>query len=103
MPERNAFVMNIINSVVVCVGMFLIAVPLVHAQDLSTYRTVSFGTTVADVSRLIDKKPADAVSLRARPALIQELTWWPTLNRDSSLGGGGVRKMRFSFLNDKLY
>jgi hypothetical protein len=95
--------MKIINSVVGWIGVILMAGPLVYGQDLSTYRTISFGTTVADVCRLVGKKPADAVAIRQRTVLIQQLTWWPALNPDSSLGGGGVREMRFSFLNDQLY
>src|SRR2546427_891666 len=71
---------TMMRSLVVCFLMIIVILlspSRVHAQDLSTYRDFSFGMTVADLSKQIDQKPANAAVLHERPALIQELTWWP--------------------------
>jgi hypothetical protein len=57
--------------------MILLAVPLMHGQDLSKYRSFSFGMSVSDIAKQIAKTPADATVVHQRPALIQQLTWWP--------------------------
>ena len=51
--------------------VILLSAPQLRAQDLSKYRNFSFGTTVADLSKQIDQKPANAAVLHERPALIQ--------------------------------
>jgi hypothetical protein len=94
---------KLMSSVAVSLAMILLSVPLIYGQDLSKYRNLSLGTSLADVSKLINKKPADAIVVHQRPALIQQLTWWPARNVDSSLGGEAVQEIRFSFFNDKLY
>jgi hypothetical protein len=95
--------MKMMTRLVVSLGLVLISAPLIHGQDLSMYRNFSLGTSLVDVSKLIDKKPADAILVHQRPALVQQLTWWPALNVDSSFRGEGVQEIRFSFFDDKLY
>jgi len=94
---------KMMSGVAVSLAMILLSVPLIYGQDLSKYRNLSLGTSLADVSKLINKKPTDAIVVHQRPALIQQLTWWPARNVDSSLGGEAVQEIRFSFFNDKLY
>ncbi len=71
---------TMMRSLVVCFLMIiviLLSITQLRAQDLSKYRNFSFGMTVADLSKQIDEKPANAAVLHERPALIQELTWFP--------------------------
>jgi len=54
---------TMIRSLVVCILMIvviLLLTPQLRAQDLSKYRNFSFGMTVADLSKQIDQKPANA-------------------------------------------
>ncbi len=83
--------------------VILLSTPLIHAQDLSRYRNFSFGMTVADLSKQIDQKPANAAVLHERPALIQESTWFPIQPYDLSLPAEPVDQILFSFYNGALY
>src|SRR5437879_3812575 len=94
------------RMLVVCllmVVMFLLSMPQVHAQDLSRYRNFSFGMTVADISKQIDQKPANAAVVHERPALIEELTWLPPQPYGSSRPAEPVDQILFSFYNGALY
>ncbi len=97
---------TMMRSLVVCFLMMigiLLSIPQVHAQDLSKYRNFSFGMTVADLSKQIDQKPANAAVLHERPALIQELTWWPPQSYSSLRPAEPVDQILFSFYNGALY
>ena len=97
---------TMMRSLVVCFLMIIVILlspSRVHAQDLSTYRDFSFGMTVADLSKQIDQKPANAAVLHERPALIQELTWWPPQPYGPSRPAEPVEQILFSFYNGALY
>ena len=97
---------TMMRSLVVCFLMIIVILlspSRVHAQDLSTYRDFSFGMTVADLSKQIDQKPANAAVLHERPALIQELTWWPPQPYGPSRPAEPVDQILFSFYNGALY
>jgi hypothetical protein len=97
---------TMMRSLVVCFLMIIVILlspSLVPAQDLSTYRDFAFGMTVADLSKQIDQKPANAAVLHERPALIQELTWWPPQPYGSSRPAEPVDQILFSFYNGALY
>ncbi len=97
---------TIMRSLVVCFFMIivsLLSIPQVHAQDLSKYRNFSFGMTVADISKQIDQKPANAAVLHERPALIQELTWLPPQSYSNLRPAEPVDQILFSFYNGALY
>lgn len=83
--------------------VILLSIPQVHAQDLSTYRNFSFGTTVADLCKQIDQNPATAAVLHERPALIQELMFWPPQPYSSLRPAEPVEQILFSFYNGALY
>ena len=85
------------------VVVILLSTPQIHAQDLSRYRNFSFGMTVADLSKQIDAKPANATVLHEHPALIQELTWWPPQPYSSLRPAEPVEQILFSFYNGALY
>jgi hypothetical protein len=48
--------------------------PVIHGQDLSKYRTLSFGVALPDLAKQVDAKPTDDIVVHERPALIEELT-----------------------------
>src|SRR5713101_3132825 len=83
--------------------VILLSIPQVHAQDLSRYRNFSLGMTVADLSKQVDQKPANAAVLHERPALIQELTWFPPQPYSSLRPAEPVDQILFSFYNGALY
>jgi hypothetical protein len=86
-----------------CFIVLVLAPPILRAQDLSRYRTLSLGTSLASVLKHTDQKLADAKVVHARPALIQELTWWPRNSPGPSLRFDGVEQILFSFYNGELY
>jgi hypothetical protein len=97
---------TMMRSLVVCFFMtivILLSIAEVHAQDLSSYRHFSFGMTVADISKQIDQKPANAAVVHERPALIQELTWFPPQSYGTSRPAEPVDQILFSFYNGALY
>jgi hypothetical protein len=83
--------------------VLLLSIPQVHAQDLSRYRNFSFGMTVVDLTKQIDQKPANAAVLHERPALIQELTWFPPQPYSNLRPAEPVDQILFSFYNGALY
>ena len=83
--------------------MVLVSATVIHSQDLSKYRDFSFGSTVANVSRQVDQRPNEALAIHQRPALIQELAWYPPMAFESSRPAEPVGKVIFSFYNGGLY
>jgi hypothetical protein len=95
--------MKITRSVVVSLAMILLSAPVIHGQDLSKYRNFSFGMSLADISKQIDKKPTAVAVVHPLPALIQELTWWRPQSFGSSPGAEPIQEILFSFYNGELY
>src|ERR1700674_4330140 len=95
--------MKITRSVVVSLAMILLSAPLIYGQDLSKYRNFSFGTSLASVSKQLDRQPVEAEVIHQQPALIQELTWYPPQPYGSSGSAEPVEKVLFSFNNGELY
>jgi hypothetical protein len=83
--------------------LVLIPAFAIHAQDLSKYRNFAFGSTVASVSKQVDRRPVETQLIHQRPALIQELSWYPARPFESSRPAEPVEKVVFSFYNDALY
>ena len=83
--------------------VILLSILQAHAQDLSTYRNFSFGTTVADLCKQIDQNPATVAVLHERPALIQELTFWPPQPYSSLRPAEPLEQILFSFYDGALY
>jgi hypothetical protein len=50
-----------------------------------------------------DKKMADVNVIHSRPALIQELKWWPPNLTGTPLRPDAIEQMLFSFYNGELY
>jgi hypothetical protein len=83
--------------------MILLSSPAVYGRDLSGYRTFSLGTSLANLSKQIDESPTDATTVHERPALIQQVSWWPPPTLSSALGAETIQQVRFSFYNGRLY
>src|SRR6266478_123626 len=97
--------MKMIRSSIICLVVLVLqlAAPLLRGQDLSKYRTFSLGTSMATVLRHTDQKLADVKVIHGRPALIQELTWWPPNVPGASFRSDTVEQILFSFYNGGLY
>jgi hypothetical protein len=91
------------RSVVVSLAMILLSAPVIHGQDLSRYRNFPFGTSLASVSKQVDRQPIEAEVIHQQPALIQELTWYPPRSFGSSRPAEPVEKILFSFYDGELY
>ena len=87
----------------ILVSIILFSPRLSDARDLSRYRAFSLGTSLADLSKQIDQRAIDATTVHEGPALVQEMTWWPSSSLSAHGGGEAIRQVRFSFYNEVLY
>ena len=74
------------------------------AQDLSRYRDVAFGNSVASVAATVGARVETVKAIHQRPALIQELTWRPQYAL--SLPAGRIeaaQDITFRFHEDQLF
>jgi hypothetical protein len=81
----------------------LLSAPLLRAQDLSKYRHFSLGMSLTRVLERTDQKIGDVKVTHGRPALIQELTWWPPNVPGTPMQSDSVEQMLFSFYDGDLY
>jgi hypothetical protein len=95
--------MKIMRTSILCFVVLLLAAPLLRAQDLSKYRHFTLGMRLTTVLERTDQKMADVRVIHGRPALIQELTWWPPNVPGTSLRSEGIEQILFSFCNGGLY
>jgi len=95
--------MKILRSAVVSLALILLSAPVIHGQDLSKYRNFSFGMSLVELSNQVDPKPLQTKLIHKRPAVIQELTWWPRESSGSSLQADSVWQVFFTFYNGELY
>jgi hypothetical protein len=95
--------MNILSRGAIVLALILFSAPLTDAQDLSKYRSFSFGMTLADLAKQIGVQPADIAVVHEHPALIQELRWWPPQPYSSSQPTESASRILFSFYNGTLY
>ena len=58
--------MKAVRDTVICLGVMLLYVPLLSAQDLSKYRNFSLGGSLAEVSKQIDKRAGDAAVIQQK-------------------------------------
>jgi hypothetical protein len=95
--------MKMIRNTALYVAAMLLFVPWANGQDLSKYRDFSLGTSLVELSKQVNGKPEDARVIQQSPALIQELTWWPTQSYQPSAPSESVQDILFSFYNGDLY
>ena len=95
--------MKMMRSVGISLVMILLSAPLVRGQDLSKYLDFSLGMSLPELSRQVDLKPLQAKLIQKHPAVIQELTCWPSGSSDYSRQTDSVRQIFFSFYNGELF
>jgi hypothetical protein len=75
-----------------------------RAQDLSIYRQFRLESDLVSVAKQTGMKPSDAKTIHDRPALIQELAWYPNRTLGASTRTpDSVDELRFSFYNGELF
>ncbi len=94
--------MKIVRNILISLVAILISAPMVLGQDLSGYQKFSLGTSLAEVSKQVGPYSHKTTLVHHRPAVIQELTFWP-LNSSSSVRLDPVSQILFSFYNGELY
>jgi hypothetical protein len=95
--------MKTIRCPILCFVVLFLAAPLLRGQDLSKYRHFTFGMSLTRLLERTDQKMADVKDIHGRPALIQELTWWPPNLPGTSFRSDTVEQILFSFYNAELY
>jgi hypothetical protein len=74
------------------------------AQDLSRYRGVAFGTSIASVTAALGARADTVKVIHRRPALIQELTWRPQYALSRPAGPiEAAQDITFRFHDDQLF
>src|SRR5574340_431473 len=95
--------MKTAGSLAISLLMVLLSAPLIYGQDLSKYRNFSFGMSLVELSNQVDLRPLQTKLIHKRPAVVQELTWWPPEPSGSSLQADSVWQVFFTFYNGELY
>lgn len=74
------------------------------AQDLSRYRDVAFGSSVASVTAITGSSAGAVKVIHQRPALIQELAWRPQYALTRPAGQiEAAKDVTFRFYDDELF
>jgi hypothetical protein len=93
MIRRSAFLLVLV----------LLSTPLLSGQDLSSYRKFSLGASLAALSKQVGQDPLRADLIHQRPALIQQLRYWPIETSPYSARSESVSQVVFNFYNGELY
>jgi hypothetical protein len=91
------------RSFVISIILAMLSMHLIHAQDLSSYRGFQLGMSLPAAAKQAEINPSEAKVIYQRPAVIQELEWWPANYYSSSAQGDPVKEVLFSFYNGELY
>jgi hypothetical protein len=95
--------MKTLRSLILCLVVLLLTAPLLRAQDLSKYRHFTLGMNLTNLLERTEQKMTDVKTIHGRPALIQELNWWPPNVSGTSLRSDSVEQIFFSFYNGELF
>lgn len=93
--HRHAALLALIGTVAVAATL--------SAQDLSRYRDIPLGATLADVMTTTRSAPAAVSNVHSRPRLIQDLSWRPRYMPGGSGVSEAVREVIFSFVDNQLF
>ena len=86
-----------------CVALVLVS-HAAAAQDLSRYRDVAFGSSVASVAAVIHTTVDTAKLIHQRPSLLQELVWRPQYALGRPAGRiESAQEVTFRFADDQLF
>src|SRR6267378_3939180 len=95
--------MKTMRSAILCFVILLLTAPLLRGQDLSKYRHFTIGMSMTRVLERTGQKMADVKLIHGRPALVQEVNWWPPSLPGISYQSDTVEQILFSFYNGELY
>ena len=95
--------MKIMRKSWICLVLVLFSAPIISGQDLSRYRKFLLGTSLADLSKQVGPYSHETTLAHQRPAVIQEMTFWPLSPSRSAVGLEPVSQILFSFCNGELY
>ena len=95
--------MKTIRTSILCFVVLLLSAPLLRGQDLSKYRHFTLGMSLTKVLERTGQKTADVKLIHGRPALVQEVNWWPPSLPGISYQSDTVEQILFSFYNGELY
>lgn len=95
--------MKTLHSSILSLVVLLLTAPLLRAQDFSKYRHFTLGMDLTTLTERTGQKMADVKTIHSRPAVIQELTWWPLDLPGTSPQSDSVEQILFSFYNGELY
>ena len=95
--------MKTMRTSILCFVVLLLSAPLLRAQDLSKYRHFTLGMSLSKVLDRTGQKMADVKLIHGRPALVQEVNWWPPNLPGASYQSDTVEQILFSFYNGELY
>jgi hypothetical protein len=95
--------MKTMRSSILCFVVLLLSAPLLRAQDLSKYRHFTLGMSLTKVLERTGQKTADVKLIHGRPAVVQEVNWWPPSLPGTSYQSDTVEQILFSFYNGELY
>jgi len=85
------------------IGSALIGTSLLCAGDLSSYRGLKLGMSLAAVAKQAGTKPADAKVVHQRPAVIQEMNWELHSALPANSKPDPVKDGLLSFYNGELF
>ena len=94
--------MNSTRRLVIAASLILSG-QMASAQDVARYRAYALESSVASVVAASGARAADAKTLHARPATIQELQWRAPYVTSTDTMADPVREIAFTFYNDALY
>lgn len=95
--------MKTLRGSVLYVVVLLFLAPLLSGQDLSKYRDFTLGMSLTKLLELTDQKMTDIKTVHSRPALIEELNWWPPKASGTFVQSDSVERVLFSLYNGELY
>jgi hypothetical protein len=95
--------MNMIRKSLLSLALVLFLTPLLSAQDLSSYRKFSLGTSLTALSKQVGQDLHHASLIHQTPAVIQELMYWPVESSYVASRTEPVSQILFSFYNGELY
>ena len=95
--------MTTLRRSIFCLVVLFLLIPSLRAQDFSKYRHFTLGMSLTKLLERTDQKMSDVKTIHGRPALIQEVTWWPPRPSGTSVRSDSVEQIVFSFYNGELY
>jgi len=78
-----------------------LAIPVLHAEDFSRYRGLTFGMTFAAAAKEPGTQAGEAKTVHRRPAVIQEMNWQPTAADPAN--ADPVKSAVLCFYNGELF